>query len=47
MRKQFCQVATREAAEKECPWACDIIGCDGGFMCFESADDAATWMGQE
>lgn len=47
MRQSFAQVETREEAEIECPWACEIIEVEGGWMCFESADDAATWAAQE
>jgi hypothetical protein len=46
MRKSFVQVASREEAETACPWACEIIEVYGGWMCFESGDDAATWAAQ-
>ena len=27
-------------------WACVAVDVDGGFMCFESADDYSIWMNQ-
>jgi hypothetical protein len=47
MRQQFVQCDTREEAEKACPWAAEIIEVEGGFRCFESVQDAATWKAQE
>lgn len=39
-------VTTREEVEDYCPWAVEIIECAGGYRCFESVADAATWRGQ-
>jgi hypothetical protein len=47
MRTQFCEVETKEEAEEMCPWACEIIEVEGGWKCFESADEAATWENQK
>ena len=30
-----------------CPWAETIIVVDGGYLAFESDDDAETWRNQE
>lgn len=48
MRKQFVECDTREEAEQMCPWAAEIIENEvcGGFWCFESVQDAETWMNQ-
>ena len=47
MRKESVNVETREEAETLCPWACEIVEVEGGWMCFESATDYEMWMGQE
>ncbi len=36
----------REAAEKLAPWAAEVIEVDGGYMAFESVEDAKTWESQ-
>lgn len=46
MRKQFVAASTRYAALKACPWACSVFRVDGGYICFESATDAATYRKQ-
>lgn len=46
MRKQFIDTDDRDDAERECPWAAEIIEADGGYWCFESVTDAATWRNQ-
>ena len=46
MRKIFIEAKTREEAEAQAPWACEIIEVEGGWLAFESADDAAVWMNQ-
>jgi len=46
MRKEFIQDVDLETAENIAPWACEVIEVDGGFMCFESPDDAEEWMEQ-
>lgn len=41
MRYKFipgCSVAGE--AHRRAPWAADVIDCDGGFMAFESVEDA-------
>lgn len=43
MRREFVEVETREEAEQLCPWACEIVEVEGGWLCFESAADARTW----
>ena len=39
-------VKTIAEAEEYAPWAAVIIEVEGGFMAFESANDAATWKNQ-
>lgn len=46
MRKEIAEVETKEQAENQCPWACEILEVEGGFMCFESATDAEIWNSQ-
>ena len=46
MRKQFVAASTRYAALKACPWACSALRVNGGFVCFESAGDLATYRAQ-
>jgi len=46
MRKEFIQDVDMETAENIAYWACAIIAVDGGYMCFESSDDAEEWMEQ-
>jgi hypothetical protein len=40
MRKRRAQAA------KLCPWAAVIIKIEGGYICFESANDADVWRRQ-
>ena len=47
MRKKMVETTSRKTAEKACPWAAKIVKVDGGYMCFESMDDYATWAGQK
>jgi len=46
MRIRFVAAVTRRQAAAECPWAARIVMVDGGWMCFESLTDYATWMAQ-
>jgi hypothetical protein len=39
-------VETTAQALDYAPWAAEIIEVEGGFMAFESSDDAATWRSQ-
>jgi hypothetical protein len=47
MRKQFVECKRRSQAVKICPWAAVIIKVDGGYMCFESTNDADAWKAQK
>jgi hypothetical protein len=47
MQTQFVQTDTRKAAANACPWAAVIVKVCGGYMCFESRADYATWRGQQ
>lgn len=47
MRTQFLQVATKEEAENECLWACEIVEVEGGFRAFESSNDFDIWNNQQ
>jgi len=46
MRTEFLQVSTRKQAAKLAPWAAVIVKCDGGYMAYESVDDARTAKNQ-
>lgn len=46
MRTQFIPCETLADAQDSAPWAAEIIEVEGGFMAFESPDDAATWRNQ-
>lgn len=46
MRAQFIPADTLADAQDSAPWAAEIIEVEGGYMAFESADDAATWQAQ-
>lgn len=47
MRKEFIEAKTRKQAAKLAPWAADMVKVDGGYMAFESADDADTFRSQK
>lgn len=47
MRKEFIEVETLDQAAEEAPWAAEIIEVEGGYMAFESPDDAETWLNQQ
>ena len=56
MRREFVSALTEPAATKQtedeislsiCPWAAEIVAVDGGYMCFESAEDLKIWLNQE
>ena len=48
MRKDFLRGAKSvKAARKAAPWACRVIKVDGGYMAFESNDDAYLWVSQK
>lgn len=54
MRKQFIeidndgnQLCRRKRAESKAPWANEIIEVEGGFMAFESIEDAESWKNQK
>lgn len=42
MRRELVVGGTKEEAEEKCSWASVIIEVEGGWMCFESVDDART-----
>ena len=46
MRTEFLRVGTRRQATEAAPWAAVIIKVEGGYLAFESVDDAATWRAQ-
>jgi hypothetical protein len=37
---------TREDVFDICPWAAEVIDCEGGWQAFESVADATTWRNQ-
>jgi len=47
MQKEFLKVDTLKEAKDSCPWAVVIQNVEGGYMCFESADDAKQWENQK
>jgi hypothetical protein len=47
MRSQIVWFETKAEALSECPWACDAFEIVGGWICFESWDDANTWNNQK
>ena len=46
MRTQFIQCESVEEAERECPWAEEIVEVCGGWIAFEDLEDYATWADQ-
>lgn len=50
MKQQFVrteEAATEAEVEILCPWAAEIIKCEGGWQVFESVTDASIWRNQE
>ena len=47
MKKIFIDAKTKNQARKICPWACKIVKAEGGYWCFESADDWHIWKAQK
>lgn len=47
MRQIFIECETREEAEAQAPWACEIVEVEGGFIAFESMTDWKTWENQK
>ena len=50
MRNVFADAqdyADENAVKDEYSWAAEIIEVEGGWMVFESADDAETWKNQQ
>lgn len=53
MRTQFIEIDNdgndlrrRKRAEDLAPWASELVEVEGGFMAFESHNDAKTWKEQ-
>jgi hypothetical protein len=46
MRKEFVSCKDRRTAKRRCPWASVIVKAVGGYWCFESVVEAATWIMQ-
>lgn len=47
MRKEFIECKSRATAYRRAPWAATVVKLDGGFMAFESAEDACIFKGQK
>lgn len=47
MRKEYLDDMTRKQAEEAAPWASVIVKCEGGFIAFESVEDARIWKQQK
>jgi len=47
MRQQFIETTDKDYATTQCPWACECVKVNGGYMCFESATDLEVWANQE
>lgn len=46
MRIETIYCSYKYQALKLCPWAALCFKVDGGFKCFESVSDGATWLSQ-
>lgn len=46
MRKEYVEGGTRAEAVARCPWAAVVTQADGGWWCWESADEAEIWETQ-
>ena len=44
---QFVACKSRKTAWRKCPWASFITKVEGGFMCYETVTDRATWRNQK
>lgn len=50
MRKVFLEIENVKSHLKAidvCPWSAKVLRVEGGWMCFESADDAANFDRQK
>jgi hypothetical protein len=47
MRSQIVWFKTKQEALAECPWATECFEVVGGWICFESVQDAETWSNQK
>lgn len=47
MRKEMVDAKTAKQARKLAPWAAEVIKVEGGYMAFESAEDARIWRAQK
>lgn len=47
MKTEFIQAKTRREAVKIAPWAAEIVKVCGGYMAFESVEDAKVWKNQK
>lgn len=47
MRREFVCCKSIATAARKCPWACQIVKTDGGYLCFESIVDYINWRNQK
>ena len=47
MRRELIECKTRKTAAKRAPWAAELVKVEGGWMAFESFQDAQTWRSQK
>lgn len=47
MRTEFVDCNSRSTAKRRCPWAAVIARVEGGYRCFESAEDYRLWRKQQ
>lgn len=46
-RKKIIQTKSHYFAERQMPWACKIVKCEGGYIGFAYIGDYVTWCNQK
>ncbi len=47
MKKELIIASSAKSARKLAPWSAKVIKVEGGYMAFESVNDAKTWKNQK
>ncbi len=47
MKKELIIASSAKSARKLAPWAAKVIKVEGGYMAFESVNDAKIWKNQK
>ena len=47
MRRELIEAKTARQARALAPWAAEVIKVEGGYMAFESVEDARIWRAQK